>query len=163
MIKIDAETRKVQFWERQGYAVSEPVFIARPQATEEDDGYILFSALDRFNSKRVMLVLLDASTFKEVATVEFATKGTVSSDYHGLFAAKGDLVHHYWKSSARFSPIWTLQLTPGHELRLNFHSFYIRLRVCVLTNYIRCCILSLEKNINYENNKYRNEFVIIGL
>jgi len=95
MIKIDAETRKVQFWERQGYAVSEPVFIARPQATEEDDGYILFSALDRFNSKRVMLVLLDASTFKEVATVEFATKGTVSSDYHGLFAAKGDLVHHY--------------------------------------------------------------------
>jgi len=94
-MKLDLETREAQFWHREGYTVSEPVFIARPQGSKEDDGYLLFSALDCQNEKRVLLVLLDASTLKETATVEFEAQGAISTDFHGLFAAKGKSVHRY--------------------------------------------------------------------
>ena len=95
MIKLDVETRETKVWERDGLSVSEPVYVARPDSTDEDDGIILFSALDTKNDKRVLLVILNAATFEEVATIEFVAAGCVSKDFHGLFVRDGDQVHRY--------------------------------------------------------------------
>ena len=94
-MKIDAETRNSLFWEREGFSVSEPVYVARPNATSEDDGYILFSCVHHEDDKLVLLVILDASTFKETAIVNFKAKGAVTKDFHGIFVAKGETVHRY--------------------------------------------------------------------
>jgi len=95
MIKIDVDTGKFQLWEKEGFSVSEPVYVARPQATREDDGIILFSAVHHTDLKRVLLVILDASTFEEVSCTEFMAKGTVTKDFHGIFASTGNTVHRY--------------------------------------------------------------------
>jgi len=95
MIKIDVDTGSFLQWEKKGFSVSEPVYVARPQATQEDDGIILFSALHHTDPKRVLFVILDAATFEEVACTEFNAKGPVTKDFHGLFASKNETIHRY--------------------------------------------------------------------
>jgi len=95
IIKIDAETRNTQFWEKDGFSVSEPVYVSRPYPKTEDDGYILFSCVHVKDDKLTMLVILDASTFEEAATIQFSAKGAVSKDFHGMFAAKNETIHRY--------------------------------------------------------------------
>ena len=38
LIKLDTRTKQTELWEEEGSSPSEPVFVARPGATEEDDG-----------------------------------------------------------------------------------------------------------------------------
>ena len=95
IIKIDVKTRESKEWERVEFSVSEPVFVAQPGSTQEDEGIILFSALDRTDHKRVLLVILDAATLEEKACVEFIAKGTVTKDFHGIFSRDNVKIHRY--------------------------------------------------------------------
>ena len=38
LIKLDTRTKQTEVWQEEGSSPSEPVFVARPGATEEDDG-----------------------------------------------------------------------------------------------------------------------------
>merc|ERR1712179_382431 len=68
---------------------------AKIVATIPDDGLILFSALHQTDLKRVLLVILDASTFEEVSCTEFIAKGTVTKDFHGVFASDSDNFYRF--------------------------------------------------------------------
>jgi len=39
-IKVDIETKEVKVWHEDNHYPSEPVFIARPNSVDEDDGTI---------------------------------------------------------------------------------------------------------------------------
>ena len=41
------------------------------------------------------MVVLDATTFEQLALVRFSTPGIVTKDFHGLFARAGDKYHGY--------------------------------------------------------------------
>ncbi|KAI4895577.1 hypothetical protein NFI96_015671, partial [Prochilodus magdalenae] len=41
LIKMDLQDKRMKIWQQQGYYPSEPVFIASPNAVEEDDGVVL--------------------------------------------------------------------------------------------------------------------------
>ena len=86
VVKINVKTRDVIEWSKPGFSPSEPVFVASPNATVEDDGVVLFSAVEFSDNQKVLLVILDASTFEEKACVEFTAKGAVTKDFHGIFA-----------------------------------------------------------------------------
>ena len=38
LIKLDTRTKQTKLWQEEGCNPSEPVFVARPGATDEDDG-----------------------------------------------------------------------------------------------------------------------------
>lgn len=59
--------------------------MASPNSSVEDDGILLISAVDRSNDRKVLLVVLNASTFEEEASAEFIATGKVPRDFHGLF------------------------------------------------------------------------------
>ena len=96
MIKIDIETRKTSRWSRDGFVLSEPIFVAAANAQSEDDGVIIFSALSEKDEKQVLLVILDAKTFDEVAVAEFQASGIVPKDFHGQFLVSGQKTQLYW-------------------------------------------------------------------
>ncbi|XP_047468958.1 carotenoid-cleaving dioxygenase, mitochondrial-like [Penaeus chinensis] len=95
LCKVDAETGKTLRWELPGFQVSEPVFVERPGASEEDDGVVLASLLNEKEQKEVRMVVLDAKTFKQEALVTFKTHGVITKEFHGLFARSCDQVHRY--------------------------------------------------------------------
>ena len=82
-------------WSKEGYSVSEPVYVARPGSTDEDDGCVLLSVLNVKDPKKVLLVVLNAATFQEEASVEFEALGIVPKDFHGLFTHNDEKVHCY--------------------------------------------------------------------
>lgn len=92
-MKLDVATGETKEWIKSGFSPSEPVFVSRPEAQEEDDGIIMFSALDQSDSKKVLLVILNANTFQEEGVVEFKCSGTVTKDFHGIFS-RTDEEHH---------------------------------------------------------------------
>ena len=55
-------------WSKQYWYPSEPMMIPRPGATQEDDGLIVFTAVDGLN-KHAFLVTLDAKTMEQVSEV----------------------------------------------------------------------------------------------
>lgn len=85
VVKLNVNTREAKCWSKPGLTPSEPVFVASPNATAEDDGVVLFSALDYSNNQKVILIILNASTFEEEACVEFTAAGVVTKDFHGIF------------------------------------------------------------------------------
>lgn len=75
VVKSNTCTGEVVAWKSKFVWVGEPVFVARPGATEEDDGAVIITALDG-NAKRsdgglgrTMFVVLDGQTMKEQARV----------------------------------------------------------------------------------------------
>ncbi|XP_071519059.1 LOW QUALITY PROTEIN: carotenoid-cleaving dioxygenase, mitochondrial-like [Panulirus ornatus] len=95
LCKVDTETKETQLWHGPGFQVSEPIFVERPGATEEDDGVVLASLINEKEEKEVRLVVLDAKTFQQLALVIFKTHGIVTKEFHGLFARSCDQVHRY--------------------------------------------------------------------
>ena len=91
-MKLNVETGETKEWIKRGFSPSEPVFVSRPEAEEEDDGIIMFSALDQSDSKRVLLVILNANTFQEECVVEFKCPGIVTKDFHGIFSQTGEKI-----------------------------------------------------------------------
>lgn len=70
LVKTDLVTRNALIWcGPQGHSPGEPIFVARPDATEEDDGIILSVVLDGSAQKSYMLCL-DAQTMTEVGRAE---------------------------------------------------------------------------------------------
>ncbi|KAL3208437.1 hypothetical protein MRX96_039130 [Rhipicephalus microplus] len=86
--KLDVTTGDWLRWERQGWFPSEPVFVARPGAVEEDDGVILSSLLHEDDEKKLALVVLDAKTLKQLAIAEFECPSAIPADFHGWFLEK---------------------------------------------------------------------------
>lgn len=84
LAKTDLQTREALIWAGpQSHTPSEPIFVARPGATEEDDGVILSVVLDG-EGKTSYLMCLDAKTMTEMgrATADFA----IAFSLHGLHA-----------------------------------------------------------------------------
>lgn len=82
LVKVDATTGVVKTWEQNACYPGEPVFVAAPDATEEDDGLILSVVLDSAVASSFLLVL-DAGSFKEVARVQVPQP--VPFGFHGTF------------------------------------------------------------------------------
>uniref|UniRef100_A0A673MH91 Beta,beta-carotene 15,15'-dioxygenase-like n=1 Tax=Sinocyclocheilus rhinocerous TaxID=307959 RepID=A0A673MH91_9TELE len=81
--KVDIATRTHQVWIEEECYPSEPVFVASPDAVEEDEGVILSSVVSFNPQKPPFLVVLDAKSFKEIARATIDT--AIHMDLHGLF------------------------------------------------------------------------------
>ncbi|OVA20260.1 Carotenoid oxygenase [Macleaya cordata] len=69
LTKIDFVNKTAKNWYDEGAVPSEPFFVARPGATEEDDGVVISMISDK-NGEGYAL-LLDGSSFKEIARAKF--------------------------------------------------------------------------------------------
>ncbi|KAG9449167.1 hypothetical protein H6P81_009132 [Aristolochia fimbriata] len=67
--KIDFLTKTAKNWHEEGSVPSEPFFVPRPGATEEDDGVVI-SMVSAKNGEGFAL-LLDGSSFEEIARAKF--------------------------------------------------------------------------------------------
>ena len=66
LIKIDVQSRQISsVWEEPSTSPSEPIFVPNPEKKKEDDGIILTVVFEQMTNKSFLL-LLDASTFKEI-------------------------------------------------------------------------------------------------
>jgi len=72
---------KIQ-WSQEGQWASEPVFIPNPNSNNEDDGILLTAVLDD-DLGQTYLLILDASTMKEVAKTEPSIHMPFGT--HGIF------------------------------------------------------------------------------
>ena len=89
------EKKLTKIWGKEGFSPSEPIFVESPNAKSEDDGVILFSALNEFDETQVMLIILDAKTFEEMAVIEFQAAGVTPKDFHGQFLQFGRQIQRY--------------------------------------------------------------------
>ncbi|XP_059073289.1 carotenoid cleavage dioxygenase 8 homolog B, chloroplastic-like [Cryptomeria japonica] len=69
LTKIDLEKKVSKSWYIDGGIPSEPCFVARPGAKTEDDGVVKSIVSDKYGDGFV--VILDGSTFKEIARAKF--------------------------------------------------------------------------------------------
>ncbi|KAL6845583.1 hypothetical protein ACP4OV_025078 [Aristida adscensionis] len=69
LAKVDLVEKTAKNWHEEGAVPSEPFFVARPGATEEDDGVVI-SIVSAADGDGYTLVL-DAATFQEIARVRF--------------------------------------------------------------------------------------------
>uniref|UniRef100_H2ZKQ0 Uncharacterized protein n=1 Tax=Ciona savignyi TaxID=51511 RepID=H2ZKQ0_CIOSA len=83
LVKINVEKKELLEWGETDKFPSEPVFVPRPDATEEDDGIILSTVISKCPEDKTFLLILDASTFKEIARAEVDAK--LSYPLHGNF------------------------------------------------------------------------------
>ena len=84
VVKMDSETAaadsSVMVWSSPTVFPSEPVFVARPGATAEDDGVLLFLGHDMAR-RESLLCVLDAQSMQELARVYCGSRCCVS--FHG--------------------------------------------------------------------------------
>jgi carotenoid cleavage dioxygenase-like enzyme len=69
LVKVDVRERTATTWGEPGRYPGEPVFVAAPEAQDEDEGGILSVVLDAHQGASFLLVL-DASSFAELARTE---------------------------------------------------------------------------------------------
>nr|AAW59435.1 decreased apical dominance protein [Petunia x hybrida] len=69
LTKIDLFEKKAKNWYDEGAVPSEPFFVARPGATEEDDGVVISMISDKKGEGYALI--LDGSTFEEIARAKF--------------------------------------------------------------------------------------------
>lgn len=84
LVKIDLDADPVRTWYAAGCFPGEPVFVAAPDARQEDDGLILSVVLD-VQEGRSFLLVLDASTWEERARAEVPHH--IPLGFHGNFFA----------------------------------------------------------------------------
>jgi torulene dioxygenase len=70
-------------WGIPGYTPSEPIFVPRPGAEDEDDGVVLSVVLDG-DRRKSLLIVLDAKEMKECARAEMETAFPIG--FHGLWS-----------------------------------------------------------------------------
>ena len=80
LVKHDSETRTSIFWNAPGQTPGEPIFVADPEAEDEDGGVVLSVVLDGVAGKSYLLVL-DAKDFREVGRAN--VDGIVGFGFHG--------------------------------------------------------------------------------
>lgn len=82
VVKLDTRTGSTFRWSDDGCFAGEPVFVARPDADDEDDGVVLTVALDAERG-RSCLVVLDATDLRELARA--AVPHHIPFGFHGSF------------------------------------------------------------------------------
>ncbi len=86
ILKVDLESGLRQLWSAapRGF-ISEPVFVDRPNSTDEDDGWILTLVYDAAHD-RSDVVILDAKDLNKGAIARLHLKHHVPYGLHGTFA-----------------------------------------------------------------------------
>lgn len=69
LVKVDVRSRTAKVWLKDNCYPGEPVFVAAPGGTAEDEGVILSVVLDA-NKGNSFLLILEADTFDEIARAE---------------------------------------------------------------------------------------------
>ena len=80
--RVDLETGEVRAYEHPGEAPSEAVFVARPGASAENDGVLLFVTYEATQGASA-LVVLDGVTFEELGRAEAGVR--LPLGFHGQF------------------------------------------------------------------------------
>ncbi|KAL2088541.1 hypothetical protein ACEWY4_015440 [Coilia grayii] len=86
--KVDILTRTHKEWTEEECYPSEPVFVASPDAVEEDDGVILSSVVSNNPEKPPFMLILNAKTMEEIARA--AVDAHIHMDLHGYFIPSKD-------------------------------------------------------------------------
>jgi beta,beta-carotene 9',10'-dioxygenase len=82
LIKIDIKSQKSKTWFADHQYPSEPVFIAKPGSTREDDGVVVTIVLDAEKGFSYLLVL-DAGSFEEIGRA--VVEQPILIGYHGTY------------------------------------------------------------------------------
>ena len=82
LVKIDVRDGSVTQWAARGAYPGEPLFVARPGASDEDDGVVLSVVLDA-SAGTSYLIVLDARTLTELARA--TVPHHIPFGFHGLF------------------------------------------------------------------------------
>jgi beta,beta-carotene 9',10'-dioxygenase len=85
LVKLDLEHNTTSSWYEEGCYPGEPVFVATPDAADEDDGVILSVVLDAKKAASFLLVL-DASNFRELARA--GVSHHIPFGFHGNYFAE---------------------------------------------------------------------------
>lgn len=80
IMKLDCDTQQVQLWACHGQSPGEPIFVANPEGTSEDDGVLLSVVLDGMRGKSYLLCL-DARNLSELGRAN--VDGAVGFGFHG--------------------------------------------------------------------------------
>eukprot|EP01134_Creolimax_fragrantissima_P006935 CFRG6935T1 len=93
LFKVDVNQRTEKIWFVPDCRPSEPVFIANPKGTTEDDGVVVSVILD-FNAKHSFLLVLDGNTFTELVLDgnTFTELGRANLPHHNPAGLHG---YHY--------------------------------------------------------------------
>ncbi|CAL1241886.1 carotenoid oxygenase family protein [Candidatus Methylocalor cossyra] len=84
LVKLDLKTRQTRSWHQAGCYPGEPVFVAAPTASQEDDGVVLSLVLDT-RKQQSFLLLLAAGRYKELARA--VLPHPVPFGFHGHYRA----------------------------------------------------------------------------
>uniref|UniRef100_A0A3Q4AQR4 Beta-carotene 15, 15-dioxygenase 2, like n=1 Tax=Mola mola TaxID=94237 RepID=A0A3Q4AQR4_MOLML len=87
LLKMDVHTKELKVWRYPGLYPSEPVFVASPNAIEEDDGVVLSVIITPRKEKSTFLLVLNAKTFTELGRAEVPVN--IPYGTHGVFNIMG--------------------------------------------------------------------------
>ena len=87
LVKVDVSAGTAQHWHAPDCFPGEPVFVADPNGTKEDDGVVLSVVLDAA-AERSFLLVLDATSFTEIARAE--APQAIPLNFHGQFLHADD-------------------------------------------------------------------------
>ncbi|KAK3533663.1 hypothetical protein QTP70_024016, partial [Hemibagrus guttatus] len=88
VIKLDVETKLHVEWSTENCFPTEPVFVPRPGASEEDDGVVLTSVINCNPGESDFLLVLDGKSFQEMARASVNVE--LHTDMHGFFIPQHD-------------------------------------------------------------------------
>jgi beta,beta-carotene 9',10'-dioxygenase len=80
--KLNVKNKEINLWSQTKCYPGEPVFVPAPTAQKEDDGVVLSVVLDA-EKERSFLLILDASTFKELGRAELPHH--IPFGIHGIY------------------------------------------------------------------------------
>lgn len=82
LVKVDICAKTAQIWHEDGCYPGEPVFVAAPDATGEDEGIVLSVVLNG-KQEHSFLLVLDACSFEELARAE--VPHYIPFGFHGIY------------------------------------------------------------------------------
>ncbi|XP_032514963.2 carotenoid isomerooxygenase-like [Danaus plexippus] len=85
LVKVDTKTGDYKIWLEEDTYPSEPIFVPRPEAVDEDDGVLLSALVWGRDDHAIALLVLDARDLKEIARVCFKTPSQATRCFHGWF------------------------------------------------------------------------------
>ena len=94
LMKVDTWSGHVSTWQEDNVYCSEPVFLPRPGAREEDDGVLVFSIIwGKPHVNKTGIVFVEASNLETISRVHFNLSGPVPKPLHGCFVSSWDFVN----------------------------------------------------------------------
>ncbi|XP_024133904.1 retinal Mueller cells isomerohydrolase isoform X1 [Oryzias melastigma] len=83
IVKLNVQTKETWVWQEEDCYPSEPIFVATPGATQEDDGVLLSIVVKPGTERPGFLLVLDAMKLTEVARAE--VNAIIPVTLHGLY------------------------------------------------------------------------------